>query len=267
MNAISFMTANYVARQLGYTMTEGWMQGDNAANAYFRPVETYAARLEEILLDVKALGFDALDLWLAHLHPAWATPRHIAIARDLLEKHGLRVVSLAGYFGSSAGEFEASCRLAVDLNVTILGGMTHFYDLRQADAIALLRQYGLRLGLENHPEKTPYEMLDQIGDGGGVVGTAVDTGWYGTQGYDAAQALEALGVENIVHVHLKDVLAPGAHETCRFGAGCVPLEQCVRVLQRMGYSGAYSIEHEPEHFDPTDDIRASFDLLKGWLSS
>ena len=30
MNMISFMTANYVARQIGYNMTEGWMQGDNA---------------------------------------------------------------------------------------------------------------------------------------------------------------------------------------------------------------------------------------------
>ena len=27
MNTISFMTANYVARQIGYNMTEGWMQG------------------------------------------------------------------------------------------------------------------------------------------------------------------------------------------------------------------------------------------------
>ena len=42
MNTISFMSANYVARQVNYQMTEGWMQGDAAPNAYFRPLDTFA---------------------------------------------------------------------------------------------------------------------------------------------------------------------------------------------------------------------------------
>ena len=35
MNTISFMTANYVAREIGYNMTKGWMEGDDATNAWF----------------------------------------------------------------------------------------------------------------------------------------------------------------------------------------------------------------------------------------
>ena len=46
------MSANYVARQLDYQMTEGWMQGDNATQAYFRPIETYAARFEEMIAEI-----------------------------------------------------------------------------------------------------------------------------------------------------------------------------------------------------------------------
>lgn len=41
MNTISFMTANYVARQIDYHMTKGWMDGDDATNAYFAPIATY----------------------------------------------------------------------------------------------------------------------------------------------------------------------------------------------------------------------------------
>ena len=33
MTTLSFMTANYVARETGYHVTEGWMQGDDAVNA------------------------------------------------------------------------------------------------------------------------------------------------------------------------------------------------------------------------------------------
>ena len=124
----------------------------------------------------------------------------------------------------------------------------------------------MRLGIENHPE-TPAEMLAKIGDGGdGTIGTTVDTGWYGTQGIDAAEAIAALA-PHLVLVHLKDVREVGAHNTCRFGEGVVPLERCVRTLQAIGYTGTFSVEHEPGDFDPAADIAASRALLEGWLQA
>lgn len=66
-------------------------------------------------------------------------------------------------------------------------------------------------------------------------------------------------------MHLKDVRASGAHDTCRYSEGIVPLERCVRTLQKIGYTGAISVEHEPERFDPTDDCRANFAMLRTWL--
>ena len=181
-------------------------------------------------------------------------------------RYNLPVVSLAGGFGNTRKDFEKACQLAVGVGTSILGGRT---DLLQADresVVSLLETYDLRLAIENHPEKTPEALLQQIGDGaGGRIGAAVDTGWFGTQGYDAAQAIERLG-EQIIHVHLKDVLAAGAHDTCRYGRGVVPVEACVHRLQRMDYRGAYSVEHEPEHEDPTEDCRAMLEMLRGWLA-
>ncbi len=85
MPTIAFTTANYVARETGWAM-HGWAHGDGATQEYFRPLETYAERLEEILSRVRALGFDALDLWGAHLGTEWATEEHAAIARETLER-------------------------------------------------------------------------------------------------------------------------------------------------------------------------------------
>ena len=58
------------------------------------------------------MGFEAIDLWLAHLHWSWATPEHIAIARDLISRYNLAITSLAGGFGTNREEFEAACKLA-----------------------------------------------------------------------------------------------------------------------------------------------------------
>src|SRR5690606_2242213 len=118
---ISFMSANFVARELGYDMPGGWGQGDRAANDYFRPPETYAERFEELLQEVVDMGFTAIDLWLAHLNPRWATDDQVETARRLLEQYELPVVSLAGNFGNTREEFERSCEIATALDTTILG--------------------------------------------------------------------------------------------------------------------------------------------------
>jgi sugar phosphate isomerase/epimerase len=265
VNTISFMSANYVARQLDYNMTRGWGQGDKAAQEYFRPIESFGERFDALLAEIVGLGYGAIDLWTGHLNPAWATPEHIATARGLLARHGLPVVSLAGWFGSSLEELEQSCALATALGCRILGGSTSALAKDRAGTLALLRRHDVVLGLENHPEKSPGELREKLGDDhGGSLGACVDTGWFGTQGYDAARALDELR-DVIVHVHLKDVLAAGAHDTCGLGKGVVPVEACVRTLQRIGYQGGISVEHEPEHYSPNDDARAALVLVSGWL--
>jgi sugar phosphate isomerase/epimerase len=271
MNTISFMTANYVARQTGYHITEGWKQGDTTTQDYFRPIETFGERFETLLTDIIAMGFSSLDLWLAHLHPSWATGAHVEIARDLLRKHHLQVTSLAGWFGSTREELERSCQLAVGLGATILGGNTALVTSDVADRAFLvdrLRWYDLTLGIENHPEKSPDEVLAKIGDGaGGRIGTALDTGWFATQGYDAPTSIKDLA-GHIVLLHLKDVLKAGMpHETCRYGQGVAKIAECVAEVKVLGYAGAITVEHEPEHADPTEDCIVSVGMLRGWLGA
>jgi sugar phosphate isomerase/epimerase len=139
----------------------------------------------------------------------------------------------------------------------------------RAFAIAKLEEYGLKLGIENHPgTSSTADILGLIGDDGrGRIGATVDTGWFATYGFDAALAIAELH-PYVFHVHLKDVLAPNKpedHRTVRYGQGIVPLERCVHVLQEVGYDGGISVEHEPGLSDPTEDVVASFAMLKGWL--
>jgi sugar phosphate isomerase/epimerase len=249
-NPIAFTTANYVARETGYDM-RGWGHGDRATNEAFAPLVTYAARLDALFADIAALGFDTIDVWGAHLSPEWATDAHLDAAVAALERRGLRVSTYATWVGPS--NVDRACEVARALGTSIIGA--GFSGEPEVLAPALER-HGVRLAVENHPERTPAELSAKLERGGPMFGATVDTGWWATQGYDAARAIEELG-ERVSHVHLKDVLATGEpHETCRFGRGIVPIERCIEAMRASGYAGAIAVEHEPETFDPSDDIRA-----------
>ncbi|MCX7869466.1 MAG: Gfo/Idh/MocA family oxidoreductase, partial [Terrimicrobiaceae bacterium] len=123
--------------------------------------------------------------------------------------------------------------------------------LRHADVQQ--REFGLVFALENHPEASPEELLGKLGEGDeDILRVAADTGWFGTQGFPADEALRRL-LPRLAVVHLKDVRAAGGHETCRHGQGVVPVGQCLEVLRQGGYKGPISIEHEPFGADPLRD--------------
>ena len=267
MLPISFMTANFVAHELGWSLPD-WGAGDRATNDAFRPIETYRERLGAVLDAARALGFSLVDLWDAHLSARWATDEHLATAVELLAERQMGVASLAGWFGEDLATFEAHCRIATAVGAPVLGGRTSLLDTDRDRMLDLLERHDLRFGMENHPERTPDEVLERIGpDGDDRIGATVDTGWFATQGYDAARAIEELGAR-VVHVHLKDVAHVGEpHETAAYGAGVVPLRACVDALRRIGYRGAISVEHEPDEGDPSADVRHAREQLERWLAA
>jgi L-ribulose-5-phosphate 3-epimerase len=260
VSAIAFTTANFVARETGWAM-HGWGHGDRETNERFRPPETFGERFDELLADVRALGFDTIDLWGAHLSPEWATDEHVSAARDALAAHGVTVTTYATWVRRAT--VERACDLALALGTNVIGAG---FSGDPAGLAPALRARGVQLAIENHPERTPAELLAKIEAGAGTMAATVDTGWWATQGYDPVRAIEELG-ERIAHVHLKDVLHEGEpHETCPWGDGIVDVEGCVRALRRLGYDGPLTIEHEPEDHDPSDELRGMRALLESWLA-
>jgi L-ribulose-5-phosphate 3-epimerase len=149
-----------------------------------------------------------------------------------------------------------------------LSGTTELLHTDRDFVVATLKEQNLRLGIENHPEKNPEEMLAQIGDtADGHIGTTIDTGWYATQSYDVPTAIEKL-FPHIFHVHLKDVLPPGdnlSHINCGHGKGIVPIEACVRTLHRLGYTGDYSNENHCLDHDPREELRLALPTVRSYL--
>ncbi len=264
--ALSFMSANYVAEELGYGAATEWGPFDVATNAAFEPLESFAPRFDALLARITGIGFDTIDLWFGHLNWRWATAEHVACARETLERHAVGVSSLAGSVGATVDDIAAACRLANALDVDLIAGVGEIVHRDRDGAVAVLRDHGVRFGLENHPEKTPEEVLAAIGDADDVLGAAVDTGWWATQSYDPVLAIRALA-QRLFHVHLKDVEEPGSHISCMHGDGCANVTGCVDALVAMGYPGPVSIEHEPYDRDPTNECARMLVLVQDQLSA
>ncbi|WP_455382621.1 sugar phosphate isomerase/epimerase family protein [Salinispira pacifica] len=264
---ISCNGASFVAQQVGYRMTGGWEQGDRTTNEYFSPDASFAQRFASLVTSIKNLGFSSLDLWTAQLNWAWANERHLAAAAQVLSDEGVRVTSYAGHFGNSPQELRSACRTIKAVGCNLLGGSTGLLRSDPETMVRVLEEEEVLFAFENHPgERSPGDVLTLIGGlSEDVVGTVVDTGWYATNGYPADRAIEELA-PRLFLVHLKDVRAAGAHDTCGLTEGCAPIVECLQTLVRLGYEGTLSIEHEPEDRDPGPELAASREVVEGLLS-
>lgn len=263
MRIISFITANYVARVNAYNGVEDWGSHDRA---------TIKAASEElwgsILAEVKSAGFKAVDLWTALCNWTSHTPEFASRIRALSQQQGMKITSyVGGLVVNTPAEVDKAFAFMQQTGAPIwAGGMWGAEAAKMAPVVHdVCEKYDTWWALENHPEKTPQEILAKI-DGGKHqrVGVALDTGWCGTQGMDALEAVKRLR-EHLLILHLKDVKSVGRHDTCALGEGIVPVEKVVRHLVESDWQGTIGIEHEPYDRAPMPEIRRSLQRLEGWL--
>jgi L-ribulose-5-phosphate 3-epimerase len=262
----AFMTANYVAEALNYKPGLEWSAYQAATYQKFHSA-AFAAEFERLLERIKELGFDALELWVAYLDPYKATVEMLDTAIRLLQSYKLEVVSYTTSFhvpNMPVEEMRRAFETAKALGAPVLANS--FHPSNAATIFELCGQYAIRYGIENHPEKNAQEVADQFHSFRPRIGATLDTGWFGSQGYDSITAVRELN-DSIVHVHLKDVRQVGGHDSCTLGQGIVPVAGVLQQLKEVGYQGFLTIEHEPFDHDPTEEIRESLTYVQGLLEA
>lgn len=265
---IGFISANYVARVSDYDGVDEWSEHDVRTRHAFDldDIETW-------IDDVAAMGFDGLSLWTAHCWYHEVDDGQVAEVREIAERAGLSIYSYAGGFGlppehgswdrSDRANWERTYEVADELGCGWLSGG---YGAEENRVIVreMADTFGIDFAYENHGEASVAEIRERIEGYEDCMGVAFDTGWAGTQGFDAADAIRDLD-DLLFEVHLKDVTAAGEHRTCVLGDGVVGIEACLDALVEIGYDGWVSIEHEPFDHDPTDEVRTSLANVGAWL--
>ncbi|HEY3230424.1 MAG TPA: hypothetical protein VGJ87_14475, partial [Roseiflexaceae bacterium] len=104
---------------------------------------------DEIGRDVAAAGFQTIEVWRGHAWHATLDEAGASVLRRTMARHRLTPVSYAS--GLSGPEAEAMMRAARLLGIGLVSGGL---PLERASEIAgLARQYQMRIGIENHPER------------------------------------------------------------------------------------------------------------------
>jgi sugar phosphate isomerase/epimerase len=188
----------------------------------------------------------------------------VAQAVEILDRYGVNVISYTAGFGTPGVSREEAVKIfetakAIGAPVLAQG----FHPENGPLVKELAETYNIKMGLENHPEKNPQEVINKVAPFSPWVGSAIDTGWFATQGYDPVQAVRELK-DYIVHVHLKDIKAAGAHDTCALGDGVVDIKGVMAELKAIGYTGPMTVEHEPHTYDPTEEVKVSLQRVKAW---
>ena len=254
MHKIAFNTANLVARVTGYrfAMKDWGEQHRKTAEA------TDERAWRAICQEVAGASYTAIEVWEAHAPPERMLGTGRAMVwRRIMTDAGLQPI---GYAGELRPETADVC---LALGIPVINGRIHS-SLNVESATDLCRSTGVRFNLENHPEKTAEELLHQIGGGNASLGVCIDTGWLGTQGVDAPDFVRAVG-GLVRHVHVKDVMRPGHHETCPLSEGCVDLPAVFKALKDVKYCGWYSWEDEPEARNPMQTAEANRTWIKRHL--
>jgi sugar phosphate isomerase/epimerase len=265
---ISFITADYVARESQYALRPfNWGTAARATVEAFHGPQ-FAQKFDELCRLVVEAGFTNIDLWVAHLDPAAASKSMVDEAAAILRQHRLTVVAYTGGLGRpnmSRGDAELVYNVAQAIGAPLLG--VGLNPTNAALAYELGKEYGIKYAIENHPEKTPQELLARIGEYGEVIGVTQDTGFWGQFGYDAVKATHELK-DHLLHMHLKQVrqTAEGWH-SCAYDEGVVDVKGVAQALREIGYSGAISVEHEPAHEDPLPAVARSAQQLRSWLGA
>jgi L-ribulose-5-phosphate 3-epimerase len=258
---LAFVTANFVAQAGNYQIRPfDWGKCHN------KTVETFTLdQMEKLCAMISAAGFHYIDLWIAHAYALARDETSIERFHLMLEKYKLKLIAAGVGLGgtrTNRAAVERDFTTLVRVGVPLLAGSMNKEDV---PVIAeWCERYGVRAAIENHPEKRAEEILEKIQGYEKWIGACSDTGWWGTQGANAARETVVLR-DHLFHVHLKDVKEVGSHHTCAYGEGIVNIEGVLNVLDKFEYSGFISIEHEPEYVDPMEDVKKSRTLVLNHL--
>lgn len=243
--AIAFNTANLVAQFSNWEFQlSNWGKQDAQVTQSMND-EVW----DHTCAKIKEAGFTAVEIWSAHISPSVTDEARAHRFREIIDRHGLSPIGAAG------GLTPDLARVCQWMDIPACNGGFGSAE----DVLKTVEATGISANYENHPEKSAQAILDAIGPDGRI-GVALDSGWLGTQGVDAVEAVKVLG-NRIRNVHLKDVKAEGAHETCPLGTGCVDLEGMIGALKEIGYQGDWSWEDEPEDRNPFDIAAETYDWI------
>ncbi len=263
----------------------------------------YQYDLRDAIPLIARAGYDGVDIWggRPHVYRQDLTPEELRHLRQLIEDHGLSVVSFMPAFYRYPHSLSSPnprirqdsidyMRQCID-NAVVLGagivlvvpdhslhGQTREDSLRRLmESIDTVSQYasridGLRLGIEvlYYDETDLVNSADDalaiIGQlGHGNLGVVLDTGTLNLSKEAPVDIFAKLG-QRVLQVHVNDNQGVHRQQNLIPGEGTYDFQSLIRFLKTTGYQGFLSAELSKEYSDdPEPALRITAERLRAWI--
>lgn len=228
-------------------------------------IQSYSLRgfdVKTALQHSKKLGLKYWEAYPKHI-PMGTLPKHVAEQKAILSDADVNLIAY-GVVGFDDNETKA--RQAFDF-AKAMGIRSLSANPKKNKATfdlldKMVAEYGVAIAIHNHGPNALYDKIsdveDMVKDRHPLIGACVDTGHYIRSDENPVEAIERLG-KRTFGVHLKDVrtLKEGDQNRKQFtilGQGDLDVAGCLKVLRKLGYDYALSLEYEENPKNPLSDI-------------
>ncbi len=226
----------------------------------FRGYKTH----QEVIQALRACDVSRLELSHAHYKP-WEADDHRPIV-DLYAEAGITISSFGAY---SVGADEARARKVFDLaeaaGFDTIGVMLAEGGIQTAEK--LCREYGKRVALHNHgrldPYGPPWAIEKVLAETSASFGLCLDTAWMIDSRFDPVEIADK-HADRLYGVHVKDFIfdRTGKPSDVVVGEGNLDLPEFLRVLERNGFDGFFTLEYEGDVDDPIPATRKCVEAVR-----
>ncbi len=179
--------------------------------------------------------------------------------KDKLAERGMSLSSFYADLGANADKAKKIFEFCKEMGTGVIVAEPPASALEMIDK--LCEEYGVNVGIHNHPEKKGYAywkpegVLEAVKDRSKRIGACCDTGHWVRSGIDPVECLKKME-GRIIGFHLKDAAEMdkrNAKDTI-LGEGKANYKEVLKELKRQGYKGLTTVEYEEDTPALQDDM-------------
>ncbi len=224
--------------------------------------------IDETLKMMKRMDVHYLCIKDFHL-PLDSTDAQIAEFHAKLASMGVTGYGVGPIYMTSEQAVDNGFAYAKRVGVKTLVGVPNYELLPYVDK--KVKEYDLNYAIHIHgPDIELFpnakSVIDRVQNLDPRIGMCLDIGHDMRDGFDPVDDLKKY-YKRVFDIHIKDVTAANkSGTTCEMGRGVIDIPAFVRMLRKVKYSGACSLEFEKDMKDPLAGLAESIGYFKGVMA-
>jgi sugar phosphate isomerase/epimerase len=225
--------------------------------------------LEQTLKMMQRMDLHYLCIKDFHL-PLNSTDEQIADFHAKLKEKNVTGYGVGPIYMKSEAEIDNGFAYAKRVGVNLIVGVPNYELLPYVEK--KVKEYDFKYAIHIHgPDIKTYpnakDVIDHVKDLDPRIGLCLDVGHDTRDGFNPTDDLKKYHAR-VFDIHIKDVTAASkAGRTCEMGRGVIDIPAFVRMLRKVKYSGACSLEFEKDMDDPLAGLAESIGYFKGVIDS